>query len=102
MTAGLLRLARLDISVCLASAGLGRGGGVRTGRGCGVRGGRDGARSVGGGGAGGLGGPRAGAGLVSVARTLTVSRPLAVSWGSALITHPGARWRGVVIVTFRF
>ena len=102
MSAGLLRLARLNIGVCLASAGLGRGGGVRTGRGCGVRGGMSGPGGMRRGGAGGLGGPRAGAGLVSVARTLAVSRPLAVRWGGTLIAHRGARWRGVVIETFQF
>ena len=92
MSAGLFGLAWLNVSVRLACAGLGRWGGVRTGRGGGVRRG----------GAGGLGGPRAGAGLVSIARTLAVIRPLAVSWGGTLITHRGARWRGVVIETFQF
>ena len=102
MTAGLLGLAWLNVSVCLASAGLGGWGGVRTGRGGRLRGGMSGPGSVRRGGPGGLGGPRAGAGLVSIARTLTVIRPLAVSWGGTLITHRGARWRGVVIETFQF
>ena len=100
MSAGLFGLAWLNVSVRLACAGLGRWGGVRTGRWGGVRTGRGG--GVRRGGAGGLGGPRAGAGLVSIARTLAVIRPLAVSWGGTLITHRGARWRGVVIETFQF
>ena len=99
MTAGLLGLTWLNVSVCLAGAWLGCGGRVWTGR---VRGGLGGARSVGGGGAGGLGWPRARASLVSIARTLTISRPLVVSWASTLITHRRARWRGVVIETFQF
>ena len=94
MTAGLLGLARLNVSVCLASARLGRWRGWRTGRGGRVWGGMSGP--------GGLGRPRAGMGLVPVVRTLTVSRTLAVSGGGTLITHRGARWRGVVIETFQF
>ena len=88
--------------MCLASARLGRWRGWRTGRGGRVWGGMSGPGGVRSGGAGGLGRPRAGVGLVPVVRTLTVSRTLAVSGGGTLITHRGARWRGVVIETFQF